>query len=92
MTTILDPTDERVPVERQITARTGDISGVIGLLDINKPRGNILLDELDRLLASRYPKVEVKRYTKPTFTKPCPPDLRLKIKAECDVLVEGLAD
>ena len=92
MTTILDPTDERVPIERQITARTGDISGVIGLLDINKPRGNILLDELDRLLASRYPKVEVKRYTKPTFTKPCPPDLRLKIKAECDVLVEGLAD
>ena len=92
MTTILDPTDERVPVERQITARTGDISGVIGLLDINKPRGNILLDELDRLLASRYPKVEVKRYTKPTVTKPCPPDLRLKIKAECDVLVEGLAD
>lgn len=92
MTTILDPTDERVPVERQITARTGDISGVIGLLDINKPRGNVLLDELDRLLASRYPKVEVKRYTKPTFTKPCPPDLRLKIKAECDVLVEGLAD
>ncbi len=92
MTTILDPTDERVPVERQITARTGDISGVIGLLDINKPRGAILLDELDRLLASRYPKVEVKRYTKPTFTKPCPPDLRLKIKAECDVLVEGLAD
>jgi len=31
MTTILDPTDERVPVERQITPRTGSIPGVIGL-------------------------------------------------------------
>jgi hypothetical protein len=92
MTIILDPTDERVPVERQITARTGDISGVIGLLDIRKPRGNVLLDELQSLLGARYPKVEIKRYEKPTFTKPAPNDLRLKISSECDFLVEALAD
>ncbi len=92
MTIILDPTDERVPVERQITARTGDISGVIGLLDIRKPRGNVLLDELQSLLSTRYPKVEIKRYEKPTFTKPAPNDLRLKISSECDFLVEALAD
>ncbi len=92
MTTILDPTDERVPVERQITARTGDISGIVGLLDIHKPRGNILLDELEILLATRYPKVELRRYTKPTFAKPCPSDLRLQIRSECDYLVEALAD
>lgn len=92
MTTILDPTDERVPVARQITPRTGAVSGVIGLLDISKPRGNVLLDELERLLAARYPDAEVRRYAKPTFAKPCPSDLRLKIKAECDVLVEALAD
>ena len=92
MTTILDPTDERVPVERQITARTGKISGVIGLLDIRKPRGNVLLDELQSLLATRFPEVEIKRYEKPTFTKPAPNDLRLKISSECDFLVEALAD
>lgn len=92
MTTILDPTDERVPVARRITARTGDISGVIGLLDISKPRGNVLLDELESLLAARYPKVEIRRYAKPTFAKPCPPDTRMKIKSECNFLVEALAD
>ena len=92
MTTILDPTDERVPVERQITPRTGSIPGVIGLLDISKPRGNVLLDELERLLAERFPENEIRRYAKPTFTKPCPSDLRLKIKSECSVLVEALAD
>jgi hypothetical protein len=92
MTTILDPTDERVPVARQITPRTGDIAGVIGLLDISKPRGNVLLDELERLLAARYPEVAIRRYAKPTFAKPCPPELRQKIRAECDVLVEALAD
>ena len=92
MTTILDPTDERVPVARQITPRTGEISGVIGLLDISKPRGNVLLDELERLLAARYPDAEVRRSAKPTFAKPCPSDLRLQIKAECSVVVEALAD
>lgn len=92
MTTILDPTDERVPVARQITPRTANSPGVIGLLDISKPRGNVLLDELERLLAVRYPEAEIRRYAKPTFAKPCPSDLRLKIKAECDVVVEALAD
>jgi len=92
MTTILDPTDERVPVVRQITPRTANTLGVIGLLDISKPRGNVLLDELERLLAARYPEAEIKRYAKPTFAKPCPSDLRLNIKAECDVVVEALAD
>lgn len=92
MTTILDPTDERKPVERQITPRTGTLSGVIGLLDISKPRGNILLDELADLLAEKAPGVTVRRYAKPTFAKPCPDTLRHQIRDECDFLVEALAD
>jgi len=92
MTTILDPTDERVPVERQVTPRTGEIKGVIGLLDIRKPRGDVLLDRLDTSLREKLPGIEIKRYTKPTFTKPCPDDLRLQIKNECDFVIEALAD
>jgi hypothetical protein len=34
----------------------------------------------------------VRRYAKPTFTKPMPPDLRREITAECDVVIEALAD
>lgn len=92
MTVILDPTDERTPVERQITKRSGSLSGVIGLLDISKPRGNIMLDELERLLAQKAPSVRIKRYKKPTFAKPCPDALRREIRDECDFLVEALAD
>ncbi len=92
METILDPTDERVPVARQITPRTGNLSGIIGLMDIRKPRGNILLDELERLFGERMPDLEVRRYAKPTFTKPCPDPLRAQIKAECNYIIEGLAD
>ena len=90
--TILDPTNETVPLERQITTRAGAITGVLGLLDIRKPRGNVLLNELERLLKARLPEVTLKRYSKPTFTKPCPDDLRRQIKSECNFLVEALAD
>ena len=92
MTVILDPTDEAVPVSRQITPRSGQVSGVVGLMDIRKPRGDVLLDELERLLGERLPDIEVRRYAKPTFTKPCPDDLRAQMKAECDFVIEGLAD
>lgn len=92
MTTILDPTDERVPVERQVSARSDKLSGVIGLLDISKPRGNIMLDELEKLLAQKAPDVSVRRYTKPTFAKPCPDALRHEIRDACDLVVEALAD
>ena len=92
MTTILDPTDERVPVERQLTPRSGTVTGVLGLLDIRKPRGDVFLDRIDAQLQEMLPGVEIRRYTKPTFTKPCPDDLRLQIKDECDFVVEALAD
>ena len=92
MITILDPTDEHTPVERQISARSGTLAGVVGLIDISKPRGNILLDEVAKLLAAKAPDITVNRYKKPTFAKPCPDALRAEIRDACDLVVEGLAD
>ena len=62
----------------------------VGLLDISKARGNVFLDRLDELLQARG--VTVRRYRKPTFTRPAPLDLAQKIAAECHLVVEGLAD
>lgn len=92
MAIILDPTDEREPVERQLAARPSAVSGVVGLLDISKPRGDVFLDEVARLLGDQAPEITIRRYTKPTFTKPCPDALRHQIRDECDFLVEALAD
>ena len=92
MTTILDPTDERVPIARSITPRPEAITGKVALLDISKPRGNVLLDRLERRLAERLPGVTVNRYAKPTFTKPAPETLRQDIKADNDFVIEALAD
>jgi hypothetical protein len=92
MATILDPTDERVPVRRSLTARPESITGVVGFLDISKPRGNILIDRLEERMRERLPNVEFRRYNKPTFTKPAPEDLRRKIAEECGFVIEALAD
>ena len=61
MTTILDPTDERVPVERTITPRPGSITGNVAFLDISKPRGNVLIDRLEEILSERLPDVTINR-------------------------------
>jgi hypothetical protein len=91
MTVLMDPTDERAPVLRQEATRLGRIDGsTIGLLDISKPRGNVFMDRLAELLAERG--AVVRRYRKPTFSKPAPPDLRLEIAGECGAVIEALAD
>ena len=92
MTTILDPTDERVPIARSITPRPETVTGNVALLDISKPRGNLLLDRLEQRLAERLPGVTVNRYAKPTFTKPAPNALRRDILAGNDFVIEALAD
>ena len=92
MTTILDPTDERIPVQRHVTPRPSVISGCVALLDISKPRGDVLLDRLAERLSERLPGVEIRRYAKPTFTKVAPESLRRKIKQEAQFVVEALAD
>lgn len=90
-TVLLDPTAERSATSRSLTARPATLDGLtVGLLDISKARGNVLLDRLDELLSERG--IEVKRYRKPTFARIAPTDLKQQIASECDVLVEGLAD
>jgi len=65
---------------------------VVALLDIVKPRGDILLDRIEQRLAERVPGLALKRYRKPTFAKPAPDDLRRRIAAESDFVIEALAD
>ena len=90
-TILLGPTAERSATSRALTVRPASIEGLtVGLLDISKARGNVLLDRLDELLSERG--IEVKRYRKPTFARIAPTDLKQQIASECDLLVEGLAD
>ena len=88
---VLDPTAELNPPIRERAARPQTIAGLkVGLLDITKPLGGVFLDRVAHHLTERG--AEVLRFSKPTFTKPAPADLRNKIAVECDAVIEALAD
>lgn len=92
MTTVLDPTDESASAHREAIARPRSLDGArVGLLDISKPRGDVFLNRFEELL-SAHGAASVRRYAKPTYAKPLPPDLRREIAAECDVVISALAD
>lgn len=91
VTTILDPTGELKPAAIPLAERPPSLDArVIGLLDITKARGDVFLDHLAHRCGERG--WQVKRFSKPTFTKPAPADLRYEISQQCDVVIEALAD
>lgn len=92
MMQIIDPTDERVPIRRALTPRPASLAGVVALLDISKPRGDVFLAHLAARLRERLPGIEFRAYRKPTYTKPAPDALRRQIAAEARFVIEALAD
>ena len=91
MRTVLDPTGEQRPAARELLPRPSSLRGRrVALLDISKPRGDVVLVRLDELLTADG--VVVRRYRKPTFTRTAPVDLRHEIAEQCEVVIEALAD
>jgi hypothetical protein len=86
---ILDPTAELEAVSRPMAERR-DGPLKIALLDIRKPRGDVFLDALEQDLVARGHSVV--RTGKPTFTKTAPADVRAEIAAQCEAVIEALAD
>lgn len=88
---LLDPTAERQPLLRAPLARPARLGSLtVALLDIAKARGDVFLDRLAQRLAAAG--IATRRYRKPTFTRPAPVALQQQIAAECDVVIEALAD
>ncbi len=88
---LLDPTAELVSAMRSLVGRPAALDGnVVGLLDIGKMRGDEFIDRLEQILLDQ--DVTVRRYKKPTNVKVAPRKLLQQIVAECDVVIEALAD
>jgi hypothetical protein len=91
MRTVLDPTGERQAPGRALVPRPATLEGrTVGLLDISKARGDVVLDRLEQLLTADG--AQVRRYRKPTFARTAPVDLRQEIAEQCEVVIEALAD
>lgn len=91
MTTLIDPTAEREVAARPRVPRPAALDGLtVAVLDISKPRGDVFLDRIAERLGERG--IAVKRYRKPTVTRPAPVPLQQQIALEAQIVVEGLAD
>lgn len=88
---LLDPSSERGSTKRERLPRLPELNGrTVALLDISKPRGDVFLDRIEERLKAEG--AEVQRFSKPTFAKPAPADLRQSIASTCDAVIEALAD
>ena len=86
MTVLLDPTSERSPTLRPRLPRPDKLDGLtIGLLDIDKPRGDVFLDRIEQRLSERG--IAVKRYKKPTNARTAPVPLQQQIATEVNLVV-----
>ena len=89
---ILDPTNEKAPIRRELSDRPDVISGRVALLDISKRQGDVFIDRLEAVLSERLPGVDFRRYRKDTFARPAPDELRRRIAEDCGFVIEALAD
>ncbi len=88
---LYDPTAQLSPLIRPRIDRPASLAGLtFGLLDIAKARGDVFLDRLEELLGVRGHRV--RRYRKERFSILAPDELQQRIRAECHIVIEGLAD
>jgi hypothetical protein len=86
-----DPTAEAGSTMRQRLSPPPTLQGrKVALLDIGKERSDEFLDSIEALLAARG--LEVRRYSKPSPATLSADYQTPAIAAECDVVIEGLAD
>lgn len=89
---LIDPRATQKVAPIPLANRNGSIAGTIGMMDISKPGGKVILDVLSQMLTDAFPGLVVKRYVKPTFSRPCPDQLRHEIAEACDFFIGALAD
>jgi hypothetical protein len=88
---MLDPTAETALTSRARVAPLADLrDATIGLVSISKERSDEFMDHLERRLVGRG--LRVRRFAKPTHTKPAPELLVQEVVESCEAVVQALAD
>ena len=90
---LLDPTDKVDRGEKVFAPRLDTLTGkTIGLLDINKAKGEFFLDRVEEVLREHYGVKDVLRRRKPTPGRVVPEPLKAELTEKCDAVIEALSD
>eukprot|EP00041_Stephanoeca_diplocostata_P004005 m.40109 g.40109 ORF g.40109 m.40109 type:complete len:494 (-) comp14782_c0_seq5:3556-5037(-) len=92
---LVDPSLENTVTPLQPSPRAADIFHApvtVGLMDISKAGGSVVLSHLGDLLTKKFPGVKLAKFCKKTFSRPADATLLQQIATTCDVVVAALAD
>ncbi|MCE2488300.1 MAG: hypothetical protein J4F42_22530 [Desulfurellaceae bacterium] len=93
MTRLLDPTSQVERKSLDFAPRLESLAGTtIGLLDINKAKGEFFLDRLEEVLVQQYGVKEVLRRRKVTPGRTVPVEVKQELLERCDAVIEALSD
>lgn len=93
MALLLDPTSQVERTKKDFAPRLETLTGkTIGLLDINKAKGEFFLDRLEEILREQYGVKEVLRRRKLTPGRTVPIDVKKELEEKCDAVIEALSD
>ena len=89
---LLEPAAELKLAAESPAESPASTAPVLGLLDISKYGGSILLDRLEAKLRAEHPSLRCRRFRKPTFSRPMPAALAAEVAEHCTCVVAALAD
>jgi hypothetical protein len=93
MALLLDPTSQVERTKKDFAPRLETLAGkTVGLLDINKAKGEFFLDRLEEILREQYGVKEVLRRRKLTPGRTVPVDVKKELEEKCDAVIEALSD
>lgn len=90
---VLDPTGEVESVSKEVAKRQEGLDNKrLGLLDNNKPNGNLFLERVKELLASRFALAETVWGKKPFPTEAAPTSMIDHLTSRCDGVINAVGD
>ena len=90
---LVDPTTQPLVASFTGMPRLNDLRGKrLGLIDDSKPNGKELLEELAKILKTRYGVADIMYHRKPSASKPADPDVIARIGEECDYAIIAIGD
>jgi hypothetical protein len=92
-TAVLHPAAEDIQQKHTLAPRLASLQGTtIGLIDNHKKNADLYLDEVSRVLKTKYGVAEIIHYRKDSQSMPTPSAVMDDLAKRCDAIVHGIAD
>jgi hypothetical protein len=93
MVLLYDPTAPRQPDAGKVHGKLETLAGkIVGFIDNAKPNFDHLVDDLARLLVTKYGVTRVVKRRKSSASIPAAPELVNELAAQCDLVITGSGD